>query len=325
MSSGGSENTRPQRAAKGRRTVFEILEIIAVLLALFVVIIALHVGGSAIPSRYVLPTYYGVVAIFAGYIVIRVATVVLEREVEPHLGVTGTHGIKNLIQILGVIVVGVVISGIFGFNLTSVLIGAGFAGIVLGLAAQQVLGNVFAGVLLIVSRPFDIGDRVTLVNGSYSLMGTTYSHESQLNGVTGTVSDLGIFLTHVMLDEGIPAVIPNSVIIASLIVNHSLVTWRTVRVRLDLTRDKVDFNEFRSRILNALGKFDIIEPDKSSVEIVDVSPAAYSVVVQVCAKTRFEDPVKTMVIQEAMRVQRALETEEEEREKSGEREQEDDS
>src|SRR5207253_5017717 len=67
------------------------------------------------------------------------------------------------------------------------------------------------------------------------------------NGFTGIVQDVGIFLTHVLLDAGTPAVFPNSVIISSLIINHSRVIWRVVRVRIDLDKVKMNFSRFRSR------------------------------------------------------------------------------
>jgi hypothetical protein len=46
------------------------------------------------------------------------------------------------------------------------LVGAGLAGVVLGIAAQQSLGNVFAGIVLVISRPFAIGDHVRIRSGA---------------------------------------------------------------------------------------------------------------------------------------------------------------
>ncbi len=46
------------------------------------------------------------------------------------------------------------------------LVGAGLAGIVLGIAAQQSLGNVFAGLILVLAKPFRVGDRVRIRSGS---------------------------------------------------------------------------------------------------------------------------------------------------------------
>ncbi|MDA4131115.1 MAG: mechanosensitive ion channel, partial [Thaumarchaeota archaeon] len=98
---------------------------------------------SYIPSEYLQPIYVLIIVI-TGYIWIRIITSILEKVVEPTLGVTKTHGIKNLFYIIASIIIIAIISSVYNLNLGGVLIGAGFAGIVLGLAAQQVLGNIFA-------------------------------------------------------------------------------------------------------------------------------------------------------------------------------------
>jgi hypothetical protein len=51
-------------------------------------------------------------------------------------------------------------------SIERLLVGAGLAGIVLGIAATQSLGNVFAGMVLILSRPFDVGDHIRIRSGA---------------------------------------------------------------------------------------------------------------------------------------------------------------
>lgn len=58
-----------------------------------------------------------------------------------------------------------VIFSMFGYNLTVILAGLGFMGIVIGLAAQSTLANFFAGLQMVVDRPFKIGDMLRLDNG----------------------------------------------------------------------------------------------------------------------------------------------------------------
>ncbi len=165
-----------------------------------------------IPLDYLEPIY-AIIIIITVYVWIQIGTAIIEKVFEPTIGITRAHGLKNLFYVVAAIIIVVVISAVFNYNLSGILIGAGFAGIVLGLAAQQVLGNIFAGLSLLASRPFEIGDRITLVTASYSLMGETYSHEALLNGFTGTVTDVTIFFTKMDLDNGIPAVFPNSVVV----------------------------------------------------------------------------------------------------------------
>jgi small-conductance mechanosensitive channel len=60
------------------------------------------------------------------------------------------------------------ICGILGYDLTVLLAGAGFLGIVVGLAAQTTLANFFAGIQLLVDRPFKVGDLLLMDSGDFS-------------------------------------------------------------------------------------------------------------------------------------------------------------
>jgi small-conductance mechanosensitive channel len=90
---------------------------------------------------------------------------------------------------------------VLGVSLDHLLIGAGVAGIILGVAAQQSLGNVFAAIVMLVARPFVVGDMIRI-----------------RSGVTGVldVRVLGIGLTYVTVDtdDGILRV-PNSLMLAA--------------------------------------------------------------------------------------------------------------
>jgi small conductance mechanosensitive channel len=283
-----------------------ILEFILILLAALVVaLLARNLADRGlVPESYILPIYVTIVLV-GGYLVIRIVNGIIERVVEPTLGATRAEGVKNLFQVVAGIVLIVFVFAMFGVNLTAALIGAGFLGIVLGLAAQQVLGNIFAGLSMLVSKPFEIGDRVTIATSSYGLTGSTYAHESQASGFIGVIQDVGIFFTRVLLDNGTPAVFPNSVVIGALIINYSKITLRTVRVRMDIDK-KMDYDKFKARILESLKKHDTIDARESSIEVVDVGATTYEVVIAVRARSEFEEPVRTLVIREGMKVQEVL-------------------
>jgi small conductance mechanosensitive channel len=281
------------------RRILEFTVIAAAVLVLALLVRYLADRGM-VSEDYVLPIYAGIVLI-GGYLAIRVVNRIIERIVEPTLGATRTQGVKNLFEVVAGVVLVVSVFGLFGVNLTAALIGAGFLGIVLGLAAQQVLGNIFAGLSLLVSKPFEIGDRVKLATSSYGLTGSTYAHESETSGFVGVVQDVGIFFTRVLLDNGNPAIFPNSVVIGAMIVNYSKVVLHTVRVRMDLDK-KTDYDSFKSRLLESLKKHEIIDGERSSMEIVDIGAATYQVVIAVWTKGESEEPIRTLLIREAMRV-----------------------
>lgn len=71
-----------------------------------------------------------------------------------------------LVNLLGAVVIVLVtllmVLSVFGIDVSSILVGAGVIGLVLGLALQDTLGNVFSGISLIADTPFRTGDLITL-------------------------------------------------------------------------------------------------------------------------------------------------------------------
>jgi small-conductance mechanosensitive channel len=89
-------------------------------------------------------------------------------------------------------------------NPASLLVGGALIGAIVGLAAQQSLGNYFAGLVLLLARPYVPGERITIHNGG---MGGTF---------TGTVVDAGVMYTVILTDVG-EVKLPNSGVLASAI------------------------------------------------------------------------------------------------------------
>ncbi|NTV36504.1 MAG: mechanosensitive ion channel family protein [Anaerolineaceae bacterium] len=66
------------------------------------------------------------------------------------------------------IIAALIILPLWGFDITSVLLGAGVLGLVLGLALQETLGNIFSGISLLIEAPFRKGDLILLSDGRIS-------------------------------------------------------------------------------------------------------------------------------------------------------------
>jgi small-conductance mechanosensitive channel len=109
--------------------------------------------------------------------------------------------------------------GVAGVSAGSLIAGGAFTAIVLGLAAQQTLGNLFAGMVLITARPFRVGERVRLQAGS-------------LGGIQeGVVSSLGLLYTTLARGED-RIMIPNTGVLSAVVVPVREPTPVDVRVRL---------------------------------------------------------------------------------------------
>ncbi len=106
----------------------------------------------------------------------------------------------------------ITVLGQFGVQTTSLLAVLGAAGLAIGLALQGTLSNVAAGVMLLILRPFNVGDYIETKN------------------IKGTVRELGLFGTELATADNIYIFAPNSQIWNAEIFNFSRNTHR----RLDL-------------------------------------------------------------------------------------------
>lgn len=125
----------------------------------------------------------------------------LYRRLDP--ATAGTAGfVFRLLASLAVVVLALRIAGV---NAGTLAVGGAFAAVLLGLAAQQSLGAIFAGILLQSTRPFRVGERVRFVGGAVA------------GSVEGTVTSLGLFYT--TLSQGADRLqIPNNVLLALAVV-----------------------------------------------------------------------------------------------------------
>ncbi|AXR77354.1 mechanosensitive ion channel family protein [Natrarchaeobaculum sulfurireducens] len=97
----------------------------------------------------------------------------------------------------------VVVLGVWIDDLGGLLVGAGFLGIVVGMAARQTLGTVLAGFVMMFDRPFEIGDWVVV------------------DDEQGIVTDISIVNTRIRSFDGEYIMIPNDVIASSMVTNRS--------------------------------------------------------------------------------------------------------
>ncbi|MDE1871436.1 MAG: mechanosensitive ion channel [Candidatus Micrarchaeota archaeon] len=146
-------------------------------------------------------------------------------------------------------------------SIGSLLVGAGFLGIIIGLAAQTSLGNVFAGISIIYARPFAVGDKITFIPMYTGSQPPTYPHDVLMTSITGTVKRIGIVYTRLLRDDMSLIYIPNAALNQGYVQNHSRMDEKMVRIRLDSSRD-IDIESFRKRLVSRLKKENEQEYDK---------------------------------------------------------------
>jgi small conductance mechanosensitive channel len=120
----------------------------------------------------------------------------LFRRMEP--ATAGTVGF--VVRVLTLVVALLIALGVVGIDPAALVGVASVTAVILGLAAQQTLGNFFAGTVLISARPFRVGERVRLQGGVLA---------GQIEGV---VSSLGLLYTTFAVGEE-SVMVPNSVVL----------------------------------------------------------------------------------------------------------------
>ncbi len=137
------------------------------------------------------------------------------RRMDP--STAGTVGFVIRLVTMGIVLV--LALGVAGAHPSTIVAGSAFTAVVLGLAAQQTLGNLFAGMVLLSARPFRVGERVRLQAGAVG---------GQIDGV---VSSLGLLYTTLARGED-RIMIPNNVVLAAAVVPLREPESVDVRVRL---------------------------------------------------------------------------------------------
>lgn len=110
---------------------------------------------------------------------------------------------------------------VLGVNIIPFVAGASVAGIAIGFAAKDTLSNIIAGVLLLIDRPFEVGDRIEVWS-------------APANSATwGDVLDVGLRATKIKTTDNIVIVIPNNEIMKRDIINYTTIT-QEIRVRIPI-------------------------------------------------------------------------------------------
>ncbi|KAG0587361.1 hypothetical protein KC19_2G159000 [Ceratodon purpureus] len=160
---------------------------------------------------------------------------------------------------LGLLILGcMAVAEACGMAVQSILTVGGIGGVATAFAAKDVMGNMLCGVALQFSRPFSIGDSITLIHESGPRAGRPVlcssisdlyndvpspipSTECLAAGpVTGQVVEMGIHSTLLLNADKFPIIVPNSFFSSQVIVNKSRVQWRGMAFTLPMRLQDLD-------------------------------------------------------------------------------------
>jgi small-conductance mechanosensitive channel len=121
---------------------------------------------------------------------------------QPVIGEAHAAVVRYVVVLVGVFAILLITLDIGRVQTTKLLVGGAVAGVLLGIAAQQSLANLFAGLVLLFARPFRVGDHVRFRAGALS--GT----------IEGIVVDISLTYVRLETDEG-QVLLPNSQALAA--------------------------------------------------------------------------------------------------------------
>lgn len=160
--------------------------------------------------------------------------------------------------IYGVILAFVVIAAIgkLGVQTTSLVAIFGAATLAVGMALQGTLGNFSSGVMLLIFRPFKVGDSVIA------------------GGITGKVEDIGIFSTTIIPSDGRKVIIPNGKLSNDTITNFSALPTRRIEISINVPGN-TDINAVRDLLREVLeSEIDILKDPAAGIVMTDANAGA---------------------------------------------------
>jgi small-conductance mechanosensitive channel len=179
------------------------------------------------------------------------------------------YAVGNVVKVIGILAVLLFAISISRLGAELALLGGTVTGLVLGLALQPVLGNLFAGIIILTTRFVEVGDTVRIVASQIpyhiaSLPAYKYfSPDYVAPGYKGRVVEIGLIYTTLILDTGYELRVPNMVLLSSGVVDYTP-KWsekQVVLVRLELPLSVIDLDKLEEEIRKALEGLNVVAVD----------------------------------------------------------------
>ena len=176
--------------------------------------------------------------------------------------------LASTIRYAGFILTLVVALGQFGVQTTSIIAVLGAAGLAIGLALQGTLSNVASGIMLLLLRPFSVGDWI------------------ETNSISGTVREIGLFATQIDTFDNIYITVPNSSIWSATIINNSRHQIRRMDLDIGIGYNS-DLNEVEKALITLTKDKRILSDPEPQFLVVDYADSA--ILVRLRLYAQYED------------------------------------
>lgn len=244
-------------------------------------------------QTYAMPAIWAIIIFTVGRIIAKVGTnFVGKMMIKAKVDETLIKFSKSLIYIGLMAFVILATLDKLGVETTSFAAILAAAGLAIGLSLQGTLGNLAAGVMLIVFRPFKVGDFV------------------EAGGASGVIEEIQIFSTKMRSGDNKEIIIPNGQVIGGTITNYSAKETRRIDLIIGVGYDD-DLKKVRSVLEDILGKDECVLPEpEPTIGLLELGESSVNFAVRPWVKTgdywptlfALQEEIKTRFDQEGISI-----------------------
>ena len=225
------------------------------------------------------------ILIVGRYIIKFVLKFIDKRFVKKDVDISIRSFIKSLLKFAMYALLILTVANTMGIETTSFIAALSAFGLAVGMALQGSLSNFAGGVLILVFRPFDVGDYISSANGS-----------------SGSVERIDLLYTTIIDDDGIRVFSPNGTLANSVIKNYTKITARRMQFTFVVSYD-TNIKVAREAILSVLNTDErILDAPKKEVIVGDLKESGISLVVRGWANREVFWATKNQVSEEIKNV-----------------------
>ena len=185
--------------------------------------------------------------VLVGFVIIRVLMRVVDRLLDRAKSVADVRVyIRSAVHVFLWFLLALVVSGSLGADVSSVIAMASVAGLAVSLALQNTLSNLAGGLMILVTKPFEVGDYI------------------DADGTAGTVSEIGLAYTKLTTPDSKRISVPNSQMSAAKIVNYTNEAGRRVDLIFSASYD-APTQAVKAAILEAVAAIPAVRRDPEPV------------------------------------------------------------
>jgi small conductance mechanosensitive channel len=162
----------------------------------------IHITDPSLQLGDIAPAVGALLILGGGWVAVRALASAVREGIREKTGDARAVTLAKILSMAGFTIVILWSLGAVGIGIEALLLGGALTGVVLGIAAQQTLGNIFAGLVLLVVRPFMVGEETVL--------------KSSTGEYKGQVSNIGLFYVTIETAKG-RVDVPNALALASAV------------------------------------------------------------------------------------------------------------